>query len=147
MKNIAFFDYQFWATELLLKRFDEIAVIPDKSLALMSHIFNAQEIWIARLNGRAHRFPVFHVHEKENLWNLFHDLKPKIFEALQHENYEEIIHYSSTEGIAYASTRDEIFFHLSNHSTYHHAQINQNLVLNGLKPVSIDFIVFSRKHL
>lgn len=111
---------------------------------LANHILNAQQIWIARINGEKtlpspwEDFPLssFEKRNKE-LFELTLDL-------ISLKNLEETISYQTFAGQKLNSKISDILTHLVNHSTYHRGQIALLMRLGGLEPVKSDFIYFKK---
>jgi uncharacterized damage-inducible protein DinB len=139
--------YQFWATERMFEHLSTLTKVPDKANALLCHIINAMDIWLSRLNKRKQRFGLFEVRDFKSNRDAYLVLRDELMtEIVKKNDLEELISYNSTEGQPYKSLRKEIYYHMSNHNAYHLAQINMLLSQSSLKPVSIDYIVFTRRN-
>lgn len=139
--------YNNWANQLLLKEFiKQEEAIPATCVHLLSHIINAQMIWLSRIKGDQPAVSVWEDHsilECERYHSMFSD-------AIQQElaNYNEkeqkTIQYTNTNKVSFDSTLLDIFLQIFNHGTYHRAQIAMEMRRHGFTPVNTDYITFVR---
>jgi uncharacterized damage-inducible protein DinB len=153
-------EYNLWANEKISNYIDLAGEITaDKEILgsfhsirkTMFHIWDAQVIWMKRLNG-----------ESLNTWPS-HSFKGNLEEAiagfidssmdyvrftkkLTNGDHYKIIEYHSTDGTAFLNSIEDIVMHVMNHSTYHRGQIITMLRLAGFDKVgSTDFIRYKRE--
>lgn len=118
--------------------------VNEKSIKLMSHILNAQHIWMARIKSLAPQYNVWQVHEINALEEIeFHNYL-EIKKCIQDENLNANIEYQNTKGERFENLKKDILFHVFNHSTYHRAQIATEFRNTGLEPIATDFIFYKR---
>ncbi|MBX7041398.1 MAG: damage-inducible protein DinB [Ignavibacteria bacterium] len=137
--------YDHWANNVIMDAFDEDA--PAKAVTLMSHIFNACDIWADRLSGI---IPQIHPWAHTEL-TMFRDRlelttgKLDLYiSTVDNKMLFAGIKYLNTKGEEFKSTPAEILTHLFNHSTYHRGQIAMLLKEKyGTAPVT-DYIHYSR---
>lgn len=117
---------------------------PAKSLELLNHTINTQEVW----NERIYELPVtlsaWQIRDTELLNNINimnYEMSLKIVDNV---DFEKSIDYKNSRGEAYTNTVRDILFHLVNHSTYHRAQIATDFKVNGLTPLVTDYIFYKR---
>ncbi|MFN0187191.1 MAG: DinB family protein [Bacteroidia bacterium] len=114
------------------------------------HLWDAQFIWLARLNG-----------ESTNTWPS-HSFKGNLDEAiaglqqnslalsshieqLNESEYQRQVEFKSIDGTSYFNSVEEIITHVINHSTYHRGQLITLLRTVGFTTVdSTDFIRYLR---
>ena len=139
------FEYNFEMNEQLIKRAMEIEdLVSDKSKKLISHIFNAQEIWNARILGRNSAFGVWQIHEM-SAWKPINQQMHDASLAILHSNTLDVsVEYSNTKGDHFSNTIQDILFHIINHSTYHRGQIASDFRNSGIEPIVSDFIFYKR---
>ncbi len=120
---------------------------PEKSVTLINHTINAQQIWNARIEKKSSPVGVW-------LIRPLHELKIINFENYQKSlaivaacNFDEKISYSNSTGKAYENTVRDMMFHAINHSTYHRGQIATDFKLNGIAPLSADYIFYQREQI
>lgn len=117
---------------------------PEKTIALFSHILNAQHIWNQRILKQKPIYGVFEVHELaqfETLNQSFHQTSVQIINSV---NTHDIVTYTNTKNETFSNTVQDVLIHIVNHATYHRAQIAQWLRLNQLEPIPTDYISFTR---
>ena len=122
------------------------ALIPAQTVGLLSHIFNAHQIWNARILGEApngvfqeHAFDVCRALELQN-----HQTTLEILDAVDLSN---LIRYTNTKGQTFENSVRDILFHVANHTTHHRGQIVAAVRQVGGEPFASDFILFAREKL
>lgn len=113
----------------------------ERAAQLYNHILNAHQIWSCRIEPDQNPFGIWDIHLLQS------------YAAIDKMNYEnslvildkyglnEAIHY---KGKSLSNSVRDILFHVINHSTYHRAQIATEFRLNGLEPLTTDYIFFKR---
>lgn len=114
-----------WANGVVVETF-EGKDVPSKAVELMSHIVNANILWLDRLEGRISDTEVWKVYDK----NQFRDLLAKSDLALMNfilsvddMKFSEMIEYANSKGEVFRSGVGEILTHLNVHAAYHRGQI------------------------
>lgn len=113
---------------------------------LFSHIINAHQIWNTRIiNEIENTFEVFQIHQIEN-WSTLNKINFEYSERiLADENVmNSNVSYTNSKGENHQNQVRDILFHVINHSNYHRAQINTELVKLQIKPVLTDYIFYKR---
>lgn len=121
---------------------------PVKAWEIFSHVLNAYEIWLSRLEGRPSRYGLFQVHEAAQFaarLSALHGGLQTYLDACSPEKLNDAFVYTSTEGDTYSSRRDEVFLHLVNHGSYHRGQVSTLLRQAGCIPKPTDYILHTRK--
>lgn len=114
------------------------------------HLWDAQFIWLARLNGES--FNTWPSHSfKGNLDEAIEGLKKNsiafadFIQQKKESEYQQKIEFKSLDSTAYFNTIEEITMHVMNHSTYHRGQLITMLRTVGFTAVeSTDFIRYLR---
>ncbi|MFD0749385.1 DinB family protein [Mucilaginibacter calamicampi] len=118
-----------------------------RSTELMSHLLNAQQIWLSRCLGTAFT--------TNQLWPKW---EPDTFDGIIDKNYTEwmnflnndpdvhqTIVYKNTKGEQFSSKLIDILAHVINHGTHHRAQIGILLKQNdGVELPSTDYVHYVR---
>ena len=132
-----FIRYNLWANQKLINFLEhqdqkqlekEVESSFNSIQATLLHIWDAQEIWLGRLEGRSMTyFPskffqgsveeVFNglLNSSLDFLNFAEKAKPKVF--------DETCTYTTTSGNQQMQSKKEIMLHCMNHSTYHRGQI------------------------
>jgi len=112
-----------------------------------AHLLAAQEVWLARLEGRSASVPV---------WP---DLSPEACDALRMEVAEGYarylggltadplsteVPYANSAGTAFTTPVGDILLHVALHGQYHRGKVNLLLRQAGEAPVPTDYIAFVR---
>jgi uncharacterized damage-inducible protein DinB len=139
--------YNDWANTSLLSSLEQQGTaLPGTSLHLISHIMNAQMIWLNRIRGLPQQYGVWDDHDLHTCRNMHEEASPLLKQEIANHAAElqKIIHYTNTRGISYENKLDDIFLQIFNHGTYHRAQIAQNSRINAQEPINTDYINFAR---
>ncbi|WP_300686696.1 DinB family protein [Chryseobacterium sp.] len=118
-------------------------IIDDKTISLMNHTLNAQQIWNARILGEI-TFEVWQINPFESLLEINHNNFIKSIDIISNLDLEQKIEYHNSKGATFENSIFEMLFHAVNHSTYHRGQINSLLKQNGVNPVLTDYIFYKR---
>jgi uncharacterized damage-inducible protein DinB len=117
---------------------------PEKVKRLMSHLLNALEIWVSRVQERPSEVGVWEQHAPERLHELNRKCHDTIFRLLETGNLRKVHPYQNSSGKDYKNSLDEILTHLIIHSAHHRAQIASCWSDAGITPPSGDFIIWAR---
>lgn len=145
------FRYEWWANRATAESLGDaaapLATIPERALALMSHIVAAQRLWLARIQQTDLPMPVWptftleqcraELQKSEALWEEF--LAP-----LSADRLAQPVLYINSKGEQFTSSVGDILTHLIAHAAYHRGQINILLRQAGRAPSYTDFIQAAR---
>ena len=120
-------------------------IIPEKSIQLLNHLIDAQQIWNERILKLQPSVGVWEIRPLENLKNHNENNYNKSLEILNNTELSQKIIYKNSKGIEFSNTVQDVIFHVINHSTYHRAQIASDLKANGIEPINTDYIFYKRK--
>ena len=144
--------FNVWANITVLNRLDEIAAtgaeVPAAALRLLSHVLNAQAIWIARIGGTASPVKVWQEHDLPACHALHAQTSEPLHQLMVHATEAELhrlISYSNSLGNAYDSAVHDILTHAVVHASYHRAQVATRLRDHGFAPINSDFITYCRE--
>jgi len=120
--------------------------VPASCLRLLSHITNAQIIWLNRINGVPSPVGVWDEHILEVCEKNHALFSTGIAQSLDDERKGTMIKitYKNTQNVVFTDTLMDILLHVFNHGTYHRAQIAQEMKRSGMNPPVTDYIVFKR---
>lgn len=141
---IDFFEYTYHFNNKVINTILNMEVIPDKSLKLINHTLNAQEIWNSRIENKKTSIGVWEMRDLNSLKNINEVNYKKSIEILDLYNLEEKVNYKNSRGEVYINKVQDILFHVINHSTYHRGQIATDFKANGLAPLVTDYIFYKR---
>lgn len=143
-KLLDLFEYTYhFNREIITLIKEQMSKIDEKTLALINHTINAQQIWNARILGEQ-QFEVWQINDLEDLENINHQNFLKSIEIVQNFNLDNRIGYQNSRGTKFENSIFEMLFHAINHSTYHRGQINALLKQNGVEPLLTDYIFYKR---
>jgi uncharacterized damage-inducible protein DinB len=139
--------YNDWANRTLINAFKRYnGDIPATCLHLLSHLTNAQTIWVSRITGV---IPVVGVWEDYSLADCetHHRLSSTALTQVIADDVEGQpvnISYTNTRNESFTNSLQDILLHIFNHGTYHRAQIATEMRKHGVEPVNTDYITFAR---
>ncbi|MGG1922373.1 DinB family protein [Chryseobacterium sp. NRRL B-14798] len=143
-KLIDLFEYTHHFNAEMIKVISENReLINDKTVSLINHTFNAQQIWNARILGEE-TFEVWQINPFESLEEINHKNFLKSIDIISNLDLDKRIEYQNSRGTKFENTIFEMLFHAINHSTYHRGQINSLLKQKGITPVLTDYIFYKR---
>lgn len=139
------FDYNLWANQKFVKVLEQEVFVNSKILTLLSHIANAQKIWLDRVNGSTDQTPVWETHHLSEATDLLlRGSEDWLLMIKDRNDFGEMITYRNSKGVLYASSVSDIFTHVANHGTHHRGQIATLLRAEEITPPASDFIFFTR---
>lgn len=143
-KLIDLFEYTYHFNNEMIKVISENReAVDDKTISLINHTLNAQQIWNARISGET-TFEVWQINPFDTLEEINHQNFLKSIAIVQNADLEKTIEYQNSRGTKFENTVFDMLFHVINHSTYHRGQVNSLLKQNGLEPVLTDYIFYKR---
>src|SRR5258708_31413885 len=125
-----FWQYSQWANAAVLARLEQLGQdLPASTLRLMSHIVNAQSVWLNRLTGQPLTVLVWDEHDLPTCKRLNAETMEGIKGVIlrQKEDMNVVISYTNTAGTAFETAMPDILLQIFNHGTYHRAQIAMDL--------------------
>lgn len=142
--------YNNWANSLLLDMLKITAEtgsisIPSYCLSLLSHIANAEQIWMSRILGIVPSVNVWQLHDLDTCIEMLNRTGKELQEIVE-KNLENdrVLAYKVSTGAMYETSVEDILIHVFNHGTYHRAQIAKSIKECGLQPVNTDYIQYLR---
>ena len=113
--------------------------LSDFAISSFSHIVNVHHIWISRISGLKIESHTWDQLPLEFLEKLCQENYLKTVDYLEKEELNNTVDYQSEEGANLSKTDVDILYHILNHTTYHRAQIANNLRNNGIIPPVFNF--------
>lgn len=143
-KLIDLFEYTYhFNTEMIKMISENISKVDEKTISLINHTLNAQQIWNSRiLNEKT--FEVWQMNPFENLNAINHQNFQDSIKIVNDFDLDKVIEYKNSRGTKFENTVFEMLFQAINHSTYHRGQINSQLKQVGIEPLLTDYIFYKR---
>lgn len=139
------FDYNFYCNKKLIEGCNSMENVPERTIALFSHILNAHHIWNTRLLAVKREFDVFQIHPLTDWEDIHYDNQRNTFDMITNtDRFDKRLDYETTAGKLYSNTVQEVLFHIINHSTHHRGQIAVDFRNNGIEPLALDYIFYKR---
>lgn len=139
------FEYTYHFNQELIQFFqNEQIIVPDKSIQLLNHLINAQQIWNERILNEPNTIGVWEIRALGNLKTINQKNYHQSLSILDTIALDKKIDYANSKGTVFSNTAQDILFHTINHATYHRAQIATDLKANGIEPINTDYIFYKR---
>ncbi|MXS73024.1 damage-inducible protein DinB [Flavobacteriaceae bacterium W22] len=143
-KMIDLFDYTYHFNKEMIRVISEnISKVGEKTISLINHTLNAQQIWNSRILGEE-SCEVWQINPFENLSEINLQNYLKSVDIIRNSDLDETIEYQNSKGIKFQNSIFEILFQAINHSTYHRGQINFLFTQSGIEPILTDYIFYKR---
>lgn len=143
-KLIDLFEYTYHFNREMIKIISEnISKFDEKTISLINHTLNAQQVWNSRILGEK-SFEVWQINPFEKLEEINHQNFQKSIQIIENSDFDQRIEYQNSKGTKFENSIFEILFQAINHSTYHRGQINSLLKQNGIEPLLTDYIFYKR---
>ncbi|SFM98324.1 DinB family protein [Chryseobacterium oleae] len=143
-KLIDLFEYTHHFNREMIKVISEnITKVDEKTISLINHTLNAQQIWNSRILGEK-SFEVWQINPFEDLEEINHQNLQRSIDIIQKSDLDKRIEYHNSRGAKFENSIFEMLFHAINHSTYHRGQINSLLKQNAIDPLLTDYIFYKR---
>jgi uncharacterized damage-inducible protein DinB len=140
-------DHMAWADDALLDVLANATPLPADAAREFAHVLAAEEIWLARLEGRAARSPVWPGAELPVLMQLALDVQvgyARYLDTLTEADLHRMTEYRNTSGIRFETSVRDILHHVFLHGQYHRGKVNLLLRQAGLTPAPVDYIGYVR---
>jgi uncharacterized damage-inducible protein DinB len=145
---INLFRYETWANKEVSDCLINLSEPPEKALSQMSHIINAQEVWLSRITGKTIDVnSVWKTIPESEITSALNNSSAALREhisGLSESDIERIIEYKNIKGEEFKSSLKDILTHLSFHSAYHRGQIILLIKPNVNEIPSTDYIKYVR---
>ena len=111
-----------WANETVLHWIETEKIQTEEILKLISHIVNAETLWVARILNKPDDKNVFAIKEIEFLREKNNENLIELKKIIQNDVFGKI-NYTMLNGTVATSTKEEIILHLFTHGFHHIGQI------------------------
>ncbi|WP_027381576.1 DinB family protein [Chryseobacterium daeguense] len=144
-KLVDLFEYTYHFNKEMIKLISEnLEKVDEKTMSLINHTLNAQQIWNARILGEEPTFEVWQINPFEALEEINKQNFEKSIKIVQDFDLDQRIEYHNLRGTKFENSIFEMLFQAINHSTYHRGQINSLLKQTGINPILTDYIFYKR---
>ncbi len=157
---LTLFEYNYWATRLILKaaaglssqQFTAPARLSFGSLrGTLVHTYGTEHLW--RLRCQERNSPSSLVTEAEfpdlaslrQAWEQEESAMRAYLATLSDDDLQRSIHYTNTRGVPYETVLWQILAHVVNHGTQFRSEAGVALTEFGHSPGDVDFIFFIRQ--
>jgi uncharacterized damage-inducible protein DinB len=137
-----------WADAALLAALEGLPDSPSPDVMReYAHVLGAEEVWLARIEGRAPTTPVWPTLTLSEAAALVVQIRAGYTRLLdEHDDagLSRVVPYTNSAGKSFATPLDDILLHVMLHGQYHRGKVNVLLRVTGAEPAPVDFIAFVR---
>ncbi|MDX2189963.1 MAG: DinB family protein [Bacteroidota bacterium] len=145
---IRLFNYSHWANELILEVLEKNKLNDEYILKMLSHILNAQYIWLARINPKfVHNVQLWDVHNMDVIKEMNETISTLYIEFVAKQKLSAFNNkYDNTnlKGEKFATALADILIHVANHNAHHRGQISLKIRELGVEPPNFNYITYAR---
>jgi uncharacterized damage-inducible protein DinB len=145
---VSLFGHLRWSDQRALAALRASNGQPTQARELFAHVLGAEEVWLARLEGRTPGIPVwpdFDIEQCATWTERSHRNWNRYLERLTSSNQlEEEVAYVNSAGEAFRSTVRDILLQAALHGQYHRGQVALLLRASGFEPATTDYIAMVR---
>lgn len=120
---------------------------PAEALRELAHVLGAEEVWLARLEGRPSKSAVWPepaLPQIDELIRETHGGFSRYLASLRDSDVDAPVTYTNSAGRTFTDLLGDILLHVMLHGQYHRGKINLLLRGSGSTPVPCDYIAFVR---
>jgi len=136
-------NYDNWANKLILSQLSSLNLT--SADLLLSHIINAQLIWLSRiLPQRNIKVDFQKVWKLDEILNILEENTALFNTIITSESLERNVLYSNSKGEEFSTKLEHLVFHVIIHGQHHRAQIAKIIREQGGIPLPTDYIFYIR---
>jgi uncharacterized damage-inducible protein DinB len=141
------FEYDRWASQKLLDKFEHQFPQNERIYVLMSHMLSAQRVWLDRCLGIPQSVEIWATRLPEEIRNdmeNYHLAWVDLINQLAPEDFDNTITYTNTRGETFTNRLCDIITQVTNHGTHHRGEIMILMKEEGFVLPNIDYITYLR---
>ena len=141
------FEHMAWADARALAALRESAGASELAHSELAHVFGAEHVWLARLEGRVATVAVWPTLSVDECETLARETQAGFRAFVERQNavtLEGIVHYRNSAGAEFDSKVSDILLHVALHGTYHRGKVAAALSAAGAEAAPTDYIAFVR---
>lgn len=142
------FRYMAWADRRTLQALRAAPAAHADALPLLAHLFAAEHVWLARLESRNPRHPVWPTLSLDECDALAAENEVgyrTLVERLGDGEPTGSVYYRTAQGQEFVTPVLDIFTQVVTHGSYHRGQIAKVIGRGGGAVINTDFITFARE--
>jgi uncharacterized damage-inducible protein DinB len=143
----ALFQHLRWANDRVTDALRSANENPE-ALRLFAHVLAAEEVWLARIEGRTSRHAVWPALTLERCVTLSNENRAAfgaLLARLGDEGLAREVSYRNSAGFIFTNTVQDVLLHVALHGHYHRGQIAARIRGAGHTPPYTDYIGFARR--
>lgn len=141
------FDHVEWADARVMVALREARNAPDSIWRTYAHILGAEEVWLARIEGREQTVGVWPELTQDQCAALSERTTQRLqalIQTLDATALEQPVHYRNSAGQEFDTALGDILLHVALHGSYHRGQVAAAMRASGDAPEPTDYIMFVR---
>ena len=140
------FEHLTWADRAMVAAV-EAEESPAAAVREVSHVFGAEETWLARLEEREARLAIWPELSRAELSPTLDKIGAGYagyLGALRDEDLTRLVSYTNSQGRSFETAIGDILLHVALHGQYHRGKVNLLLRQAGVSPAPVDYIGYVR---
>jgi uncharacterized damage-inducible protein DinB len=136
-----------WADAVLRAALAATVNPPAAALREYAHVIGAEEVWLARVDRRVSRVPVWPAMGLAELAPLGQQVREgyeRLLARLDEDALMQRVPYTNSAGQTFETPLGDILLHVALHGQYHRGKVNLLMRQAGVEPAAVDFIAFAR---
>ncbi len=136
-----------WANDRVVQGLADAGHFESGPIDLFAHILGAEDVWLSRIENVSPAPPVWpklSLRECRDLTRKNVERFKALLDRLRPSDLKTRVSYVSSLGDRFDSTIEDILIHVAMHGSYHRGQVALMLRSGGDKPVTSDYIAFTR---
>ncbi len=137
-----------WGDRQMIAAVHDAPAARPEALPLLAHVLAAEHIWLARLERRDARLPVWPVLSVKDCQRVAAENEAgyaAFLSRMDGDHLASILHYQNQAGRSFETPVIDILTHVVIHGAYHRGQIAKILGRLGAASPNTDFITFARE--
>lgn len=131
------------SNQSLITQLKEEEHLSEQTIPILSHSINAQQIWNARITGKA--LEVEDLHSLEQCARMDNENYLEALKIIEEREFEENITYRNSKGTEFSNSIQDILFHVANNFTHHKAEITSGIRFGDAEAIETDYIFIGNK--
>ena len=140
-------DHAAWADDKLSSALRSNSNPVAEAVREFAHVLATEEVWLARMESRTPRVPIWPALDHAGLEALRADVRAgydAFLDKLTDDDLSRPVSYVNSAGQHFDTPIGEILLHVALHGQYHRGKVNLLLRQSGEEPAPTDYIAFVR---
>ncbi len=141
-------EHRLWANSTVIESLTAQRTIPQKAIAILSHLLAAEDVWLRRIRGSPESappvWPDLSLPDCEGRCAVNEAAFRALLDSLDDSGLRRDVSYVNSKGERFQNSIEDILIHVCMHGSYHRGQIAALVSASGGNPVNTDYIAWVR---